>query len=267
MTLIATRIHKAQAALARIHGNRYIANEEYLKKAKDVTGAHVAIEEAMAKMGALTGPDPGECKLIGKLVKAAMQIVESIFVKMWEVRTGHSSLYVLETDMDLSTDVFRFHWEQALRVMEEVKMIVLELVRRIEADEKKAVAALENVKEDMTTAITSLEYVQTAIKSNNPPMSKILIDLDMTEQLVMRLYEELFFHAPALTIDGRVAEQELPFTPMAEVELFGSHPTLSVQADSQAEMDAWDEHHSNAAERNSDAAELHSDALTSPAPP
>lgn len=79
MTLIAARINKAQAALARIHGNRYIANEEYLKKAKDVTGARVAIEEAMVKMGALTGPDPGECKLIGKLVKAAMQIVENIY--------------------------------------------------------------------------------------------------------------------------------------------------------------------------------------------
>ena len=45
----------------------------------------------------------------------------------------------------------------------------------------------------MTTAITSLFDVQTAIKSSEPSISKILIDLDITERLVMRIYEELPF--------------------------------------------------------------------------
>ena len=94
-TFMATRIHKAHAALARIHGNRCIANGEYLKNVKDVTVAGKAIEEAMVMMGNLSGPDPERCKLIGKSVKAAMQLVEKLFVKMWEVRPGHCSLTVL----------------------------------------------------------------------------------------------------------------------------------------------------------------------------
>ena len=137
-------------------------------------------------------------------------------------------------------------------VLQELNLVVGELVRRIKADELKAVAALEKVKEDMTTAISSLEYVQTAIKSNNPPMAKILIDLDMTEQLVMRLGEELLYHAPIFTIDGRVATQELPFTPVG-VESFCSKPTMSVPDYSQADMNPW--------------VELNNDALISPAPP
>ena len=40
-TLIA--IHKAQTAIAHIHGNRYIAKEEYVKKVKAITVARKAM--------------------------------------------------------------------------------------------------------------------------------------------------------------------------------------------------------------------------------
>ena len=175
-TLIAIRIHKAQSAIAHIQGNRYIAKEEYVKKEKDIIVARKAIEEAMVKIGAITSPDTKQCRHIGKLVKTAMLIVEGTFAKMWDVRSGHSSFYVLETEWDMTSDAFKFHWDKARMVMVEVKIIVLELVRRMEAEEQQAIGALEKVKEDMTTAITSLSTCrQPSNRANHPCRRSSLI--------------------------------------------------------------------------------------------
>ena len=87
----------------------------------------------------------------------------------------------------MTSDAFKFHWDKAHKTMVEVKMIVLELVGRVEAEEQQAIDALAMVTLGMTTAMSGLFDVQTAMKSREPCLSQILIDLDISERLVMRI--------------------------------------------------------------------------------
>ena len=188
-TLVAIRVHKAQTAIAHIHGIRYVGKEAYAKKKKEINDARMANDEAMTKMRTFHSSDIKQGRDIGKLVRSAMLIVENTFAKMWEDRSGHDSLFVLGMEANMTSDAFKFHWDKALKIMVEVKIIVLELVGRVEAEEQQAIDSLAMVTLGMTTAMSGLFDVQTAMKSREPCLSQILIDLDISERLVMRICE------------------------------------------------------------------------------